>query len=174
MYLEYFGLERSPFCEDAEIGSFHPTRSHALAMEALGGAIRDGRGPVLLTGPKGSGKTLLLRVLAAELPERYELVVVNASQALSGSLCEAVAAALGLPANRPSGECLEALRQHVSIRARRGDRTIVAVDDAHRLHAAWAEEITHFLAAKEVDIGFAFAAAGELGGDGHSQPLAVL
>ena len=94
MYLEHFGLRRSPFTTDPDPRLFHPLRGHVEAVEALAEALRK-PGVTLLLGPAGAGKSMILATLAAELRERVQLAVIGRLERSQGGFYDALARAFG-------------------------------------------------------------------------------
>lgn len=68
VYLEHWSLKRQPFEARPDSRFLYLTPRHEQALAALSYSACEGGEPVLLRGPAGCGKTLLLRALRRRLP----------------------------------------------------------------------------------------------------------
>ena len=163
MYLEHFGLEKSPFEGPADPRTFHPTRAHRAALDALVEALRDAKSPILLEGARGCGKTMLLRALAGSMSAAQTLVVIETEARRRGGPWPAIEHALGLPPARDERGSEEAVRRHLSERAAAGSRTAIAIDDTHNLPDYWIDQIDLLLTSGDVDVAMVLAAEIDFG-----------
>ena len=69
MYENYWGLESKPFEPCVDERCYYPSAAHQGSLLKLRYAIENRRPAAVLTGPAGMGKTLLLRLLSAQLPD---------------------------------------------------------------------------------------------------------
>lgn len=77
MYLGHWSLQRLPFENVPDSRFLFPTPQHERALAALSYSVYEVREPVLLVGPPGCGKTLLLRALRRRLPrDRFRVAFV--------------------------------------------------------------------------------------------------
>ena len=67
MYQSHWGLRESPFHEAVDPQVFYQSPTHEEALARLHFLVEQHRRLGLLLGPEGSGKSLLLEILAAEL-----------------------------------------------------------------------------------------------------------
>lgn len=77
MYRKFFGLNSLPFKTTPELHMFYKDGSRAQILEALVYTVARGDGIVKVTGEVGSGKTMLLRLLATRLPKDTEIIYIN-------------------------------------------------------------------------------------------------
>lgn len=77
MYRKFFGLDALPFKNTPELQMFYREGSREEIIEALLYTVLRGDGIVKVTGEVGSGKTMLLRLLASRLPENSEIIYIN-------------------------------------------------------------------------------------------------
>ena len=75
-YLPFFNLRTMPFQLSPDPEFFFPAKPHREVLEVIKFAVGRGEGFMVLTGPAGTGKTLLLRLLIKELPENKLPAVV--------------------------------------------------------------------------------------------------
>src|SRR3954469_2465027 len=136
MYLSYWQLASKPFEPCANEGMFFSCESHAAAMLKLRYAVENRRGAVLLAGPAGVGKTMLVRRFCRELGAAYRpqahLVFPQMS---SRDLLAYLAEQLGAPtAESPRYTIEESVRRLEGLLAQnsqQGLHAVVVIDEAH-------------------------------------------
>lgn len=100
MYQSHWGLQEQPFRSGADPRFFYESPTHDEALARLHFLVEQQRRLGLLTGASGSGKTLLLEVLAGELGRRCsEVALVNVMGIDGHELLWSLAAQLGLDPN---------------------------------------------------------------------------
>ena len=132
MYEEHFGLRPRPFGDPASLEDLVSLPSRDSTRRRLRYGLEHGQGPALLFGPSGSGKTLLARDLAGELRARAAHLTFPAMS--SADLIEYLADELDAPRlNHQTGlsGSIRRLRTALANLARRGDRPLLIVDEAH-------------------------------------------
>src|SRR5580704_10635030 len=74
MYESHWGLRESPFHEGCDLQGFYQSPTHEEALARLHFLVEQRRRLGLLLGRAGSGKSLLLELLAAQLRRRGPIV----------------------------------------------------------------------------------------------------
>src|SRR6476619_1654269 len=74
--LKHWGLERWPVCGTADVGQFYPTAGHNEALARIEYLVDGRRRLGALLGDGGVGKSLVLRVAAAELAKKGRTAVL--------------------------------------------------------------------------------------------------
>lgn len=146
MYLQHFGLRRSPFTAAPDPRLFHPIRAHVKALEQLVESIRLRHRLVGLQAPEGAGKTLLVRLLAAELRERQQVVVIEPAARRLGGLAAAISRSLGFDIDQDVHRARSRVEQHLLQQGQQRQATTVVVDDADTLPDGWLAEIESLVA----------------------------
>jgi type II secretory pathway predicted ATPase ExeA len=150
MYLNYWQLAAKPFEPGAEGNEFFPCESHEAAMLKLRYAVENRRGAVLLAGPAGVGKTMLVRRFCRELGAAYRpqahLVFPQMS---SRDLLAYLAEQLGAPtAESPRYTMEESVRRLETLLAHNSNQNqhaVVVIDEAHLLEDCGALETLRLL-----------------------------
>jgi type II secretory pathway predicted ATPase ExeA len=75
MYAAYWKLSTPPFEHGWDRRFYYPSETHQATLMKLRYAVEHRRGPALLAGGSGLGKTLLVHALHEELPEEYRPLV---------------------------------------------------------------------------------------------------
>ncbi len=143
MYNQYFGLKENPFALSPDPRYLYLSQRHQDALAHLMYGITGGGGFVLLTGEVGTGKTLMIRALLQRLPETVDVALVLypflTVREFMVALCD------DLRIKRPSEPSLKALidtlNAYLLENHAKGRRTVLIVDEAHRLNREVLEQI---------------------------------
>ena len=96
MYCKYFGLTSYPFKTTPDLDMFYKHGSRQEILEALLYTITRGDGIVKVTGEVGSGKTMLLRLLASKLPPEFEIIYINSPNLSAKDILLYICSELGI------------------------------------------------------------------------------
>lgn len=140
MYETYWQLARKPFEPTAQQESYYPSETHQGAMLKLRYAVENRRGAALLTGPAGTGKTMLVQTLRRQLPESFApFVHVVFPEMAPAELISYIADELGAPATSAGGKSLDQtvrrIEHFLDENTGAGGHAVLAVDEAHLLAA---------------------------------------
>ena len=139
----FFQLTHRPFTAIPRVDRYFPGAAIDSARELLLGAIRRGAGPGLIVGGPGTGKTLLLHVLADSLRDSCQVALLGTTSLCTRrALLQWLLFELGLPYRQLSeGELRLALIDHLrSPRLPHGGLALF-VDEAHAMPLKLLEEI---------------------------------
>lgn len=137
-YTDFYGLAGRPFAIAPDPAFHFPSDGHRRAVGCLSHGLRQGDGPILVTGEAGTGKTLLARVLEAQLGDR-RVVTLPALPGRDGGdpLILKVAAAVGLdPAPVDAAAALAALADRPAGAGPERGGLLLVLDEAQRLAPA--------------------------------------
>lgn len=111
-----------------------PAAGQRFVQSTIAHAIRSGNSICVLTGPAGSGKTLLARAIAEDLRPERQAVVIGMSRGVPPDLPDAVLAGLGMASEGwGRGKSLRSLRRFLRNGHARDQRFLLILDDAERL-----------------------------------------
>ena len=141
MYESYWQLKRKPFESGSDPSVYYPGEAHQAALLKLRYAIESHAGAALLAGASGSGKTLLVRMLAERLGANYTpFVHLVFPQMPTADLLAYLAAELQAPDETPARPTIEEsvrrIERIVNENAARGQHAIVTIDEAHLLEGS--------------------------------------
>jgi type II secretory pathway predicted ATPase ExeA len=143
MYEPFFGLVKRPFAAAADADCYFPATVIETARQTLFRAIDRGEGAGMLIGPAGTGKSLLLQVLAEQFRGRFEIVILTSGRlSTRQALLQAILFELGLPyRDQQEGELRLALIDHLSGTSGNLEGLLLLVDEAHTLPLRLLEEL---------------------------------
>ncbi len=143
MYKQFFGLARNPFEISPDPFFYHPTPRHNEALANLHYGVGRRKGFIVITGEVGTGKTLLVRCLLAELRKNNIAFAYVFNPLLPVvEFFQYIMADFGLPyAGRTKTEMLLDLNRFLIQRHARGLITALVVDEAQALRTDLLEEI---------------------------------
>jgi len=139
-FLEFYGLTDNPFPDCVHPGFFYRTESHADAFRSMMLAVEFNASLGMVTGPSGTGKTLVSQLVLQHLDTAtYQTVLVLVTPGLSktGLLREILSELnIGLPAGIARvQDLMKLLSNHIIDMYQRGQRLVLIVDEAHLLEA---------------------------------------
>lgn len=143
MYESRYGLRQRPFAATPDSAGYYPATTHEQALSRLVQALHDGAGIVLLTGPAGTGKTLLGHALLERLGANVTSALLTNSHLNDRTdLYQALLFDLSLP---HEGTREQELRLRLTDFLLRnfaaGRRAVVILDEAQHLSADLLEEL---------------------------------
>ena len=143
MYEDHFSLSGAPFKLNPDPKFFFGSRSHNKAMAYLHYGLKQAEGFIVITGPIGSGKTMVISQLLDQLTSSN----VIAAQLLTSNiepeeLLDHVLSAFRI---EPEGEGrtgkLEAFEDYLFDQLNRGRRVLLIMDEAQNLPFETLEEL---------------------------------
>ncbi len=139
-FLEYYGLSGNPFADCVHPNFFYRTESHTEAFRSMMQAVEFHASLGLVTGPSGTGKTLVSQLLLEQLdPAKYHVILVLVTPGLTktGLLREILSELnLALPVGISRVQDLvKLLSNHIIDMHQRGQRLVIIVDECHLLDA---------------------------------------
>jgi general secretion pathway protein A len=155
MYLDYWQLASKPFEPGADRARFFSSETHEAALLKLRYAVESRRGAVLLAGPAGVGKTMLVQLFCSELaatfqPQTHVVFPQMSSRDLLVYLAETLGAPAADPARHTTEESVRRLETMLCQNAEQGRHAVVAIDEAHLLEDCGSLETLRLLLNFEV------------------------
>jgi general secretion pathway protein A len=143
MYKQFFGLTKNPFEISPDPFFYHATPRHNEALANLHYGVGRRKGFIVITGEVGTGKTLLVRCLLAELRKNNIAFGYVFNPLLSATeFFQYIMADLGLQySGRSKTEMLLDLNRFLIQRHARGLITALVVDEAQALRTELLEEV---------------------------------
>jgi type II secretory pathway predicted ATPase ExeA len=130
VYFEHWLLKRPPFEAQPDSRFLVPTAAHEQALAALSYATCTGGEPVLLRGPAGCGKTLLLRALRRQLPrESFTVAYVPEVACARVGLLRRVAYHLTHTLVEDVASAMDLIVQQSASAAQAGRTVVLMLDD---------------------------------------------
>ncbi len=132
--LSPMGFRKTPFTRELAIADRFALPFQQEAADALYAAVTD-RMSCSLVAPAGTGKTLVMRLLASLLPEaRYRVRYVKVTGLSKRDLCKEIAVAFGLPPAGIYPTLVRRLQDHCQqTSGTDGVRVVLLLDEAHDL-----------------------------------------
>jgi len=143
MYRKYFGLNSLPFKTTPDLDMFYKHGSRQEILEALIYTITRGDGIIKVTGEVGSGKTMLLRLLADSLPETFEVIYINSPNLSSKDILFYICSELGLnlPIDSPKFTLTNELKKALLRLYGQNKKVVMLVDEAQTMTFDALEEL---------------------------------
>lgn len=135
MYTSYWRLKKRPFDGGCDPAFYYPGEPHQAALLKLRYVVENRQGGAVLAGPAGCGKTLLLAMLRAMLPEPLSPWIHLVFPQMPGEeLLAWLAGQLGgaCPAGPVSlARSLRQIEEALKDNARQGRHAVLVIDEAH-------------------------------------------
>lgn len=143
MYRQFFGLTSLPFKTTPELNMFFKDGSRAQILEALVYTVSRGDGIVKVTGEVGSGKTMLLRLLATKLPKSTEIIYINSPNLSSKDILLYICSELQIDVSnfKEKFSLTNALKNKLVDLHAKGHKVVMLIDEAQVMTFDALEEI---------------------------------
>lgn len=138
-------LDRSerPFPPFPQVDRYFPAAAVENARQRIARAIERGDGPAIVVGGAGTGKSLLLQLLAAQFYEQFDIVLLACARVCTRrALLQAILFELGLPYQlRDEGQLRLSLLDHLLSAERCPTGLVMLVDEAQTLSVELLDEL---------------------------------
>lgn len=143
MYLSYFDLKSLPFKTTPDLDLFFKNGSRDEILEALIYTVTRGDGIIKVTGEVGSGKTMLLRLLASKLPSQFEVVYINSPNLSAMDIILYICSELKVPVSHSDHKftLTNALNHKLLELHSMGRKVVMLVDEAQSMTYDGLEEL---------------------------------
>ena len=143
MYEEYFGLRGEPFKLNPDPRFFFGSKSHNKAMAYLHYGLKQAEGFIVITGPIGAGKSMLIGHLLDQL-DRSNIMAATLLTSNIGrdDLLGHILSAFRIePEGEGAAGQIEAFEDFLFDQLNRGRRVLLAIDEAQNLPKETIEEL---------------------------------
>jgi len=135
MQADYSSLGNQAFGEDADSLITVKYKSHQDALTFLSNALRKRNGVGVLLGPKGSGKTTIIRTLAEQLSRGTAIALVDGMRLKPRSLLTSMLSQYGVETNsEPDDVLLKRVSEFANHESRTYQPPILIIDNADRMY----------------------------------------
>lgn len=143
MYRKYFGLNSVPFKTTPDLDMFYKHGSRQEIFEALLYTIGRGDGILKVTGEVGSGKTMLLRLLASNLTNDFDIIYINSPNLSAKDIILYICSELSLDVDASSQKftLTNELKHKLVELYSSGRRVVMLIDEAQSMTFDALEEI---------------------------------
>jgi type II secretory pathway predicted ATPase ExeA len=131
MYETYWNLNHNPFSGSSESQFYHESPAHEEALARLQFLVERHRRVGVLTGPTGTGKSLLLRVLLDQSQRgRYQGSLIDATHCDAGELTSRLGQAFGISVEEATSPAALWFMLEDELRGRRAEQaaTVLLID----------------------------------------------
>ncbi|QDO99963.1 ExeA family protein [Thalassotalea sp. PS06] len=143
MYENFYGFKAKPFQLNPDPKFFFGSAKHTQALSYLQYGLEQGEGFIVITGPIGTGKTMLAQSLLHRIKDSsIEAIQIVTSKLSPEDLLRAIVRKFKMPVeNRSKASLLQAIEQHLLALNSKGKRALLLVDEAQNLPAETVEEM---------------------------------
>ena len=143
MYEAHFGLSERPFGSVPQIEQYYPATTIEAARRTLERCIRRAEGVGIMIGPSGVGKTLLCQMLAEQLRDSFQVVLLSCGRlSTRRALLQAILYELGQRyRGMDEGELRLALVDYLTSSDDCPHGIVLLIDEAHTLPLRLLDEI---------------------------------
>ncbi|HWB61791.1 MAG TPA: AAA family ATPase [Chthoniobacteraceae bacterium] len=139
-FIRFYGLSENPFSDAVNPGYFYKTGGHADALAKMMLAVEHNTSLGMITGPSGTGKTLITQLLLQQLDAaKFHAVLVLVTPGMSKTaLLREILSELGIA--MPEGisrthDLLRILSHYIIELHENGRRLVLIIDECHFLSA---------------------------------------
>lgn len=134
MYNEYFGFKKLPFSITPDPNFVFMSASHREALAQMMYGLQERKSLMVITGEVGCGKTTMIFTLLSHLDDEAKVSIIFDTHVDPKSLYRYIFADFGIP-DKPGdrADATIALRQFLTERLDRGEKTLLILDEAHNL-----------------------------------------
>ncbi len=144
MYESYYGFKANPFRIAPDPSFFFASAGHKRGLAYLRYGLHQGQGFVVVTGEPGTGKTILIQTLLAELSrDEYCVATITNTNLRAEDVLRSVAENFGIDqrAAKTKAELLGAIQQFLEAQHQAGRKSLLIVDEAQNLPPRSLEEL---------------------------------
>lgn len=146
MFESFYGLHRSPFSRDLEVGELYASVTQEETLGRLA-YVAERQWFAVLTGDCGTGKTTTIRRLSEELDEaKFKLLYLSDSKLTPRHFYKGLLEQLGCESKFYRGDAKRQLHREIELmRGIHRLQPVVVVDEAHLLDREMLEELRFLL-----------------------------
>ena len=141
MYLDFYGIREMPFNMAPDLRYIFKTENYLDVLGNVQYCIEYSKGLMLLTGEVGTGKTTTLRLAMSQLGLQASSFCFFNPLLTTPEFFEQLCYELGLSRPTSKPDLLTTLNKLLTLRAGRGEYTILIIDEAHALTPTLLEEV---------------------------------
>ncbi len=142
MYLELYGLKKTPFNVTSDPHFFFESLSHKEALAALFYGIQEKKGIILITGEVGTGKTTLCKALLKKLPVNTKTSLILNPYFSEVQLLRAIVEDFGLVAKKKTRlDIINTLNSFLVDINLKKEAAVVIIDESQDLSNRQLEQI---------------------------------